>query len=37
MADSEDIARCADAFQDELTVLEVSSIFPLINHAVLMS
>jgi hypothetical protein len=36
MGDSEDIARCADAFEDELTVLQVSYIFPLINSAVLM-
>jgi hypothetical protein len=27
MEDNEEIARCADAFEDELTVLQVSHIF----------
>jgi hypothetical protein len=36
MGGSEDIARCADAFEDELTVLQVSFVSPLFNYAVLM-
>jgi hypothetical protein len=36
MGDPEEIARCADAFEDELTVLQVRFCSHLINSAVLM-
>lgn len=32
MGDMEEKARCADAFEDELTVLQVSRLFPVQSH-----
>jgi len=37
MGDLEEKARCADAFEDELTVLQVSELFFRFNRTVLMS